>query len=127
MGKTLSVAEIMERRARLARQLSRGGALLRGSLARRWISCGRVGCACAGGKKHGPYLYLSVFGGGKTKSIYVPRTLEKEVRQWVQNVRAVESDLVEITRLNAELLRAEAEEERRRGRGRRDLSRKSGR
>jgi hypothetical protein len=107
------VAEIRRRRAVLARALGRGGKLLKGSLAVRWIRCGRPGCRCGTGERHGPYLYVSVFAGGKTRSVYVPRRLEKEVRQWVANVRAVAADLAELTRLNAQWLRREGKAARR--------------
>jgi hypothetical protein len=103
-----AVAEIRQQRARLARRLGRGGALMKGSLALRWVRCGRRGCRCASGEKHGPYLYVSVFAGGKTRSVYVPRRLEEEVRRWVANVRAVEADLAAITQLSAAWLRRAA-------------------
>jgi hypothetical protein len=103
-----AVAEIRRQRARLARRLGRGGALLKGSLAVRWVRCGRPSCRCAAGERHGPYLYVSVFAGGKTRSVYVPRRWEKEVRRWVANVRAVEADVAAITRLSAAWLRRAA-------------------
>ena len=105
MGKRLTVAEIRRRRSLLARRLGRRGELMRGSLAELYVRCGRKDCRCAQGEKHGPYLYVSVFQGRRTKSVYVPRHLEGEVRRWVENARAVQRDTVEITGLNVELLR----------------------
>ena len=105
MGKKMAVAEIRRRRSLLARRLGRRGELMRGSLARLYVRCGRKDCRCAQGERHGPYLYVSVFQGRRTKSVYVPRHLEGEVLRWVENARGVHEDVVEITRLNAELLR----------------------
>ena len=105
MSKTLSVAEIRRARARLARRLGRRGEIVKGSLVMRATRCGRSGCKCAKGEKHGPYLYVSVFREGRTRSVYVPQHLEGEVRRWVENARQLESDVAEITWLNAELLR----------------------
>ena len=105
MCKSLSVAKIRRVRARLARRLGRDGELMKGSLVQRATRCGRPGCKCARGEKHGPYLYVSVFRGGRTRSVYVPRHLESEVRRWVENARRLEGDVAEITWLNAELLR----------------------
>lgn len=99
------MAEIRRRRSLLARRLGRRGELMRGSLAQLYVRCGRKDCRCAQGEKHGPYLYVSVFQGRRTKSVYVPRHLEGEVRRWVENAQAVQRDTVEITRLNVELLR----------------------
>jgi hypothetical protein len=105
MVKKLAEAETRRRIRLLARRLGRRGALMRGSLAELYVRCGRKDCRCAEGDKHGPYLYVSVFQGGRTKSVYVPRHLEGEVRRWVENAQAVQRDIVEITRLNAALLR----------------------
>ena len=110
MPKSLSVAEIRRARARLARRLGRRGEIMKGSLVMRATRCGRPGCKCAKGEKHGPYLYVSVFREGRTRSVYVPQHLEGEVRRWVESARALESDVAAITWLNAELLRRAREE-----------------
>jgi hypothetical protein len=105
MSKRLSVAEMRQRRARLARRLGRRGEIMKGSLVMRWTRCGGAGCRCSEGQKHGPYLYVSVFREGRTRSVYVPQHLEGEVRRWVENAQEVERDVAEITWLNAVLLR----------------------
>jgi hypothetical protein len=115
MPKSLSVAEIRRERARLARRLGRRGEIMKGSLAMRATRCGRPGCKCAQGEKHGPYLYVSVFREGRTRSVYVPRHLEGEVRRWVESARAVEGDVAAITWLNAQLLRRARVGKRKRG------------
>ena len=89
---------------------------MKGSLVMRATRCGRPGCKCAQGEKHGPYLYVSVFREGRTRSVYVPQHLEGEVRRWVESARQIESDIAEITWLNAELLRRAKEEGKRVGR-----------
>jgi len=109
MSKGQSVAEIRRERAALARRLGRAGELMKGSLVMRSTRCGRPGCKCAHGEKHGPYLYVSVFQEGRTRSVYVPQHLEGEVRRWVENVRQLESDVAAITWLNADLLRRAGE------------------
>ena len=105
MSKLLSVAEIRRARVRVARRLARRGEIMKGSLVMRATRCGRPGCKCAQGEKHGPYLYVSVFREGRTRSVYVPQHMEGEVRRWVENARQLESDVAAITWLNAELLR----------------------
>ena len=105
MSKSLSVAEIGRARARLASRLGRRGEIMRGSLVMRATRCGRRGCKCAQGEKHGPYLYVSVFREGRTRSVYVPQHMEREVRRWVESARQLEGDVAAITWLNAELLR----------------------
>lgn len=48
-----------ERRALLRLALS-PGAMVPGGLVERWIICGKEGCRCATGEKHGPYYYRSI-------------------------------------------------------------------
>jgi hypothetical protein len=105
MSNSLSAAEMRRARARLVQRLGRRGELMKGSLVMRWTRCGRPGCACGRGEKHGPYLYVSIFREGRTRSVYVPQHLEGEVRRWVENAQAVERDVAEISWLNARLLR----------------------
>jgi hypothetical protein len=112
MSMSLSVAEMRRARAALIRRLGRRGELMKGSLVMRSTRCSRPGCACARGEKHGPYLYVSVFREGRTRSVYVPQHLEGEVRRWVENARALEKDLAEISWLNAQLLRNEGKSKR---------------
>jgi len=105
MSESQSAAQIRRARVRLARGLGRAGELMKGSLVMRATRCGRKGCKCAQGEKHGPYLYVSVFQDGRTRSVYVPQHLAKEVRRWVENARRLEKDVAAITWLNAGLLR----------------------
>jgi hypothetical protein len=117
MSKSLSAAAMRRARARLVRRLGRRGDLMKGSLVTRWTRCGRGGCACARGEKHGPYLYVSVFREGRTRSVYVPQHLEADVRQWVENAHALERDLVEISWLNSQLMHRQRESRRKGARG----------
>ena len=112
MAKDMSAAQIRKKRAQLLRRLARAGEIMKGSLVERWTRCGRPGCRCGKGDKHGPYLYVSVFRNGRTRSVYVPQHLQEEVRRWVQNARDLEEDLAEITWLNAQLLRHQSQEDR---------------
>lgn len=49
------------------------GPMLEGSLIKRYTVCGKKGCKCKEGKKHGPFLYLSKTVDGRTKMAYVPK------------------------------------------------------
>jgi len=48
-----------ERRV-LLRSLIRPGPMVSGGLVERWIVCGKAGCRCSTGERHGPYYYRSV-------------------------------------------------------------------
>ena len=53
--------------------------MLWGSLGAVYRRCGRKGCHCASGERHGPVFYLTRSEGGRTRNIYVPPELREEV------------------------------------------------
>lgn len=104
----LSVSQLRARRRRLARSVGDPQATLRGTLQRQGRRCGRAGCRCARGELHGPYLYLAVHADGGGRSIYVPAALARAVGALVEATTRREAALVEISRINLELLRRRA-------------------
>jgi hypothetical protein len=101
---TLSVRRLRARRVRLARQLPDVELALRGSLQTQSRRCGKEGCRCASGELHGPYVYLSVHGGQRTRLLYISADLAKEVERRVEVTARLESVLAEISAINLELL-----------------------
>jgi hypothetical protein len=45
--------------------------------------CGRPGCHCQKGPRH-PTHYLTCKQDGKTRTVYVPKDLLKEVQSWIR-------------------------------------------
>ena len=97
-------------RAELAAKTGAGGNLLKGSLLERFTVCTKSGCRCARGHKHGPYLYVSIFDGKRSRQVYVPKGMQQEVKSWVKNyentkrlidkISACSIDLIKLTRRN---------------------------
>ena len=58
-------------RSRLA-QLAHAGEFLRGSLTLMRHTCGKAGCRCARGEKHGSW-YLAYSEGGRKRMVFIPR------------------------------------------------------
>jgi hypothetical protein len=104
----LSLAQLRARRRRLARSVGDPQETLHGTLARQGRRCGRVGCRCAKGELHGPYLYLAVHARGGGRSIYVPAGLADAVSVLVEGTARREAALAEISQINLELLRRRA-------------------
>ncbi len=91
-------------RSRLTKLLHAGG-IIRGSLAFRERTCGKLGCRCVTkGKKH-PGLYLVVSEEGKYRQVFVPKAFEEIVRRWVENYAEARALLEEISRLHHAKLR----------------------
>lgn len=85
MGEDLSrlrqkIAGVKKQRDHLEALIMGSGPVVSGSLIRRYTTCGKPGCQCKKGKKHGPFLYLSRTEGKSTKMVYVPKGKWVEVR-----------------------------------------------
>src|SRR5712691_1768519 len=78
--------------------------LLFGTLSETYRTCGRPGCHCQQGRKHGPHLYVSFRGpDGRTAGYYVPQALAAAVRTGV----AAWQEAHTVLRTLAEMYRAE--------------------
>ena len=96
-----SRANMSSRERHLRSQLNKligAKAIVRGTLLSRERSCGRPTCRCAQGKRH-PALLLVVREDGRQRQIFIPKSMEDEVRLWVaqyQKVRSLQDDLSRI-------------------------------
>jgi hypothetical protein len=96
----------MGRRRQLVEQLAGVGPVLRASLLERFTRCGKAGCKCMHGEKHGPAYYLTVsYAGGKTRQVYVPKDLQPLAAAWVANYHQALTVLEELSSINLELIR----------------------
>jgi len=107
MTEEKSTASLRRRRTTLVKRLaSIDSEILRGSLIKRYIRCGKSGCKCAEGRGHGPKHYLSVsYPGRRPEQVYVTQKYEDQVKQFLANYRKMKQILEEISNINRELLR----------------------
>jgi hypothetical protein len=98
-------AQIRRQRRELVKQMPPGGEILRGSLIERFTVCGRPGCRCLQGEKHGPYLYASVFDGKQSRQVYVPQRLAAEVRRWARNYQRLSKIIAQLCALSVQSIR----------------------
>jgi len=61
------------------------------------------------------YYLLTFKEAGKTRSVYVPKDLVKEVRSWIANHRRVKQLLAEISTLSIAIIRNHVSEKKTRG------------
>lgn len=104
----LSVRQLRARRRRLAGGLADVEVTLRGVLLSKGRRCSSEGCRCRRGELHGPYSYLAIYTGGRSRTIYVPSTTEAAVAEHVELTQRNEALLAEISLINLELLRRRA-------------------
>ena len=105
----LSTGRLLRRRQQLHTALTHLGPLLRASVIERYTQCGTRGCKCMRGEKHGPAYYLTVsYAKGRTRTVYIPKTLRSVAEAWVDNYHQALELLEEVSSINLELLRRKA-------------------
>ena len=104
----LSTLVLRQRKARLCQQLRQAcPPLIRGSLAERFLTCGRPKCACHQGHKHGPFYYLNrCLPKGRMSSLLLKSPEQvAQARQAVAAFASVADTLDQLSWINLELLR----------------------
>src|SRR6266542_3246796 len=79
-------------------------AQLQGSLFERWAVCGKEGCACREGRRHGPYYVLSTRSGGKGGFAYLEGSQAAEAREVVKRHRAFRAEMRRLKRVGEQLV-----------------------
>ena len=97
--------KLLKQRTRVAGKAPPWDEILRGTLQRRYIRCGKPGCHCRKGRGHGPFLYLSVtLGVGRTRQITIAPADYAVALRYVRNYSRMQKVLEAISTLNRKLL-----------------------
>jgi len=94
---------VAEQRA-LVRALLELRAQLQGSLLVRYMECGKAGCACHSGRKHGPYFVLSNRSRGRGSFAYLDAAGAARARTLVRRYREFRRGLVRLQKVNLALV-----------------------
>ena len=98
---------LLERRSRLLKRLPPFEEVVRGSVVRRVLRCGKPGCHCATDAGH-PVVYLCVtHAGGRTEQISLPTSLIRRAEHGVACYHAWWEAIEQVSAINRELLRRE--------------------
>jgi len=84
------------------KQIQGCAGMLQGSLVSLYRKCGKKGCRCERGEKHGPAYYLSFKEGGVTRMVYVPASRLEEVKKAMGAFSRYWELGVKLSRLNLE-------------------------
>lgn len=76
---------------------------IRGSLFSRFARCGKAGCVCAQGEKHGPYYVLSSRRRGEGAFIYLKQEQVGRVRDLMKRHRRFKKGLKRLKDLSSKL------------------------
>src|SRR4030042_1289626 len=91
-------------KARLLREIQYCSEMLQGSLVVLYRKCGKKGCRCERGEKHGPAYYLSYKEGGVTQMVYIPVSRLGEVKKAMEAFSRYWELGVKLSRLNLEYM-----------------------
>jgi hypothetical protein len=87
------VEDLLQRREQLA-----------GSLFVRFGVCGKEGCVCRTGRKHGPYYVLSTRSGGRGGFAYLEASRMEEARQLVKAYRDYRAGMRRLLKVGEQLV-----------------------
>ena len=95
---------MLREKERLLRQIRGCSEMLQGSLVTLYRKCGKKGCRCEQGEKHGPAYYLSYKEGGQTRMIYISASRLKEVKRAMEAFSRYWEVGVKLSRFNLEAM-----------------------
>jgi len=104
MERVHELQELEHQRDALIDNLRGLGNLMRGTLSRARVKCGREGCECEDGFKH-EKVHLLLSFRGRTRTRYVSQEREPEVAALLSEYQRARKIIEELTAVNLELLR----------------------
>lgn len=98
-------SQLHRKRLSLLRQIPNLGPWIEGTLVTTSRKCGKDNCACHHqGPKH-PVLFVTWKEAGKTVSLYTPRQLEAEVKQWAENYKKLKALIRQASEVQKQIVR----------------------
>lgn len=101
--------ELEQKRSKLLTEFPTLGIFRRGSLAKRYLACGKGGCHCteSGSRGHGPKYSLTYKKMAKTETEYIPAERVKEVNAQLAEHRRFLRLCAELVTVSEEMSRLE--------------------
>ena len=92
----------------MAARLAGIGFIWRGSIAERWLTCGRADCECAKDPRarHGPYLYWTSKEKGRSVARLLHPPESDILQEWINNRKEVDGILRKLNMLSQKALKA---------------------
>ena len=98
------VKRLKQKREKLVKELQLSKEKLQGTIVEKFLECGRAGCKCKRGEKHGPKYYLSYKHKGVTQMLYIPKDMVSEVRSRSRLYKRFKETGQKISDINKQLL-----------------------
>lgn len=105
MGKKRGYSQrLLKQRAKAAGVAPPLSEVLRGTLRKRYLRCGKPGCHCRKGRGHGPFFSLNVtLGVGRTRQITIDPADWALAKRYARNYRRLQEILEVVSAFNRKL------------------------
>ena len=79
----------------------------KGSITKRWMTCGNPLCKCKidKRKRHGPYYWWTTKKNGKTKALLIPKEFLPEAKSYLINYRKLKKKIYRLSQLSERIIR----------------------
>lgn len=83
----------------------------KGSITKRWMTCGNPICKCKidKAKRHGPYYWWTTKENGHTQAIIVPKDFLSEARTYLKNYKKLKMQVNALSQLSERIIRKKLE------------------
>ena len=78
----------------------------KGSITKRWMTCGRPRCSCKTdiNKRHGPYYWWTTKEKGKTKALLISKSFLAEARAYIKNYKLLKIKIKALSQLSEQII-----------------------
>jgi len=79
----------------------------KGSITKRWMTCGNPICKCKidKAKRHGPYYWWTTKQKGRTQAIIVPKEFLSEAKIYLKNYKQLKMQINVLSQLSERIIR----------------------
>jgi len=79
----------------------------KGSITKRWMTCGNPGCKCKTDRKqrHGPYYWWTTKKKGCTQAVLIPKQSLDEAKKYLKNYKEFYLRIQALSQLSEEIIR----------------------
>lgn len=102
MKKSVKVLE--RKKKEIYRRMPHTDKIIKGTIIESSHTCGKAGCKCERGETHA-YMGISHCMDGKSVLTYIPKTIQKEVKEYVKNYKLMQKSINELSKINLRILK----------------------
>ncbi len=97
----------MSRFEKIKKEMTKIGFFKKGSITRRWQTCGNPNCKCSKDKelRHGPYYWWTFKENARTKAILVPEKMLPEVKSYIENSKLLQNKIKLLEKLSEKIIK----------------------